>query len=200
MRDHPAQAGDDLDALALLYANGEMDASQAAAFERLLGEDQRAREALCLAVELSRTLDGLPAPAPDPAYRAAVRGRLLPQRVLARLTARRYRGHPVLWAALGAAAVYLGVVVTNALFPPQTAPVARAPGSPIAVPAPDLAKANQQEFEEAARLWSELPKHERIIRLREEEQQRKARPDDVRLARNEERGNRVLVEPPMPRP
>src|SRR5260370_19996751 len=130
MRDNRAEAGDHLDALALLYANGEMDAAQAAAFERLLGEDRRAREALCLAVELSRTLDGLPAPVPDPACRAAVRGRLLPQGVLARLTARRHRGHPVFWAAVGAAAVFLGVVVTNAFFRPQTPPFADSPGSP----------------------------------------------------------------------
>ena len=62
MREHRWEAGDDLDAQALLYATGEMDPKDAAAFERLLGEDQRAREALALAVELARTLDGLPTP------------------------------------------------------------------------------------------------------------------------------------------
>src|SRR5262245_49426408 len=88
---------DGLAALALLYACGEMDEPAAAAFERRLGEDQAAREALCQAVELNRDLAGLAALAPDPAYRGRVRRRLLSP-------SDAHRGHPALWAATGAAA------------------------------------------------------------------------------------------------
>jgi len=196
MRDIRPDAGDNLDALALLYANGEMDATQAAHFERLLGEDQRAREALCQAVELSRTLDGLPVPAPDPAFRARVRALLLPQGTVARLTGRRYRGHPLAWAAAGAAATFLAFVLTNSLrapAPPHPEQAQAAPTAPAGVPAaaPDL--------RETALIWSEIPKHERMDRLREEEQRRRSRGDDVRLVRNEERPNRLSPEP-MPSP
>jgi anti-sigma-K factor RskA len=196
MRDNRAEAGDDLDLLALLYANGEMDASQAAAFERRLGEDQRAREALVLAVELSRTLDGLPTPAPSPAYRDGVRNRLLPQGVVARLTRRRHRGHPVVWSAVGAAAAFLGVIVANGLLttaPRQTVQAQVVPSAPAA------AAAEQPNLHDTALIWSELPKHDHMNRLREEDQRRRSRPDDVRVARNEERPDRLTPEP-MPSP
>jgi hypothetical protein len=195
MRDIRAEAGDNLDALALLYANGEMDAAQAAAFERRLGEDQGAREALSVAVELARTLDGLPTPMPDPAYRAAVRRRLPPAGVWGRLTARRHRGHPVMWAALGAAAVFLAVVVANGFRAPPPSQSDQAQAAPTQAVEPV-----QPPAEDTALFWAELPKHERMNRLREEDQQRKARPEDMRLARNEDSANRVMAEPPMPRP
>src|SRR5262245_9682107 len=94
---------------ALLDASGELDAAEAEAFERRLGEDQAAREALAGAVPLARALGGLPAAAPDPAYRARVRRLLRPRAgVWQRLWGRRpYRGHPVLWGAVGAAAAAL---------------------------------------------------------------------------------------------
>jgi anti-sigma-K factor RskA len=195
MRDMRSEAGDNLDALALLYANGEMDAAQAAEFEYLLGEDQRAREALCQAVELARTLDGLPTPTPNPAYRTRVHQRLLPQGTWARLTTRRYRGHPLVWAALGAAAIFLVVVLTNGLSSP-----AQHPEQALSAPTPSVqAQAPQPDLHETALIWSEIPKHERINRLREEEERRRTRADDVRLVRNEDRPNRLLPEP-MPSP
>jgi hypothetical protein len=195
MRDMRSGAGDNLDALALLYANGEMDAAQAAEFERLVGEDQRAREALCQAVELARTLDGLPTPAPSPAYRARVRQRLLLQGTWARLTARRYRGHPLVWAALSAAAVFLGVVLTNGLTS-----LAQHPDQALSAPTPPVEAQNPQpDLHETTMIWSEIPKHERINRLREEEERRRTHADDVRLVRNEDRPNRLLPEP-MPSP
>jgi hypothetical protein len=197
MRDQHSEAGDNLDALALLYANGEMDAVQAADFERLLGEDQRAREALCLAVELVKTLDGLPTPQPNPAYRSRVRQRLQPQGFMQKLTARRYRAHPAVWALLGAAAAFLGVIVTNGLL-------TRVPSrsDPLQAAATNIAPepVGQPALDETALIWSEIPKHERMNRLREEDQRRKTRPDDVRVVRNEERPNRFLTEPPMPSP
>jgi hypothetical protein len=199
MRDQHSEAGDNLDALALLYANGEMDAVQAADFERRLGEDQRAREALCLAVELVKTLDGLPTPQPNPAYRSRVRQRLQPCGAgSARPTvSRRYRGHPAAWALLGAAAAFLGVILANGFL--TRAP---SPDDPVQAaatnPAPE--QIGQPALDETALIWSEIPKHERMNRLREEDQRRKTRPDDVRVVRNEERPNRFLTEPPMPSP
>jgi hypothetical protein len=190
MRDMRSEAGDSLDALALLYANGEMDSAQAAEFERLLGADQRAREALCQAVELARTLDGLPVPAPSPAYRARVRQRLHRQGTWARLTARRHRGHPLVWAALGAAAVLLVVVLTKGLSSP-----AQHPEQALSAPTPPVeAQAPQPDLHDTALIWSEIPKHERVNRLREEDERRRTRADDVRLVRNEDRPNRFLPE------
>ncbi len=189
MRDNRLEAGDNLDALALLYANGEMDPTDAAAFERVLGEDQRAREALSLAVELSRTLDGLPTPTPNPEYRGQVRQRLRAKTLPVK--PRRFRGHPAFWAAAGAAAVFVGGIVTNAFHAPS--PVERAQAPTVTAPAAPPAS------DETARIWSELPKHDHVNRLREEEQRRKSRPEDVRLARGDERPNHFAPEP-MPQP
>ncbi len=68
-----------LTALAFLYANGELEEADVLAFENRLADDQRARDALCQAVQLTRPGDG-ELPQPDPAYR---------DRVLQEL-----RGHP----------------------------------------------------------------------------------------------------------
>jgi hypothetical protein len=67
-----------LAAVAFRYARGEADGPEAAAFERRLAADQSAREALCRAVTLARSLAGLGPPRPDPAYRERVRQRLRP--------------------------------------------------------------------------------------------------------------------------
>jgi anti-sigma factor RsiW len=86
---------------ALLYANGEMEPDAAADFERRLGEDQTAREALAQAVALSRTLIQVSAVRPTSDYRAEARRRLLPPQ------SRTQRGHPVLWMLAGAALAIL---------------------------------------------------------------------------------------------
>jgi anti-sigma-K factor RskA len=196
MRDMPSEAGDNLDALALLYANGEMELAQSADFERRLSDDQRAREALCQAVELARILDGLPTPLPSPAYRAGVRQRLAPQGAWRRLTARRHRGHPLLWATLGVAAAILVFVLAHGFTstaPPRGEQTHATPTTPAEV------QAIQPNLRETALIWSEIPKHERMNRLWEEEQRRRTRADDVRLVRNEAGTNRLLPEP-MPSP
>src|SRR6266542_6142583 len=99
-------AGEPLHLVALLYASGEMEAAEAADFERRLAEDQAARDALAGAVPLAQALAGRAAAVPDPAYRARVRRQLRPAPGLwQRLWAPRpYRGHPALWGAAGAAA------------------------------------------------------------------------------------------------
>ncbi len=111
----PGSAEDELVLQAMLYASGELDAEQAAAFEMLLTEDQTARDALCKAVELTQSLTGQE-PAPDPAYRSRVRHRLRQRR-------RHRRGlqdqdgsftqHPAFWSILGAAIAVLLMVLIS---------------------------------------------------------------------------------------
>jgi anti-sigma factor RsiW len=193
MRDNHSDSAADLDTRALLYVGGEMNPTEASAFERLLGEDQRAREALVLAVELARMLDGSSTPTPNPTYRAEVRRRLLPLGVCSWLiTGRRYRGHPAAWAALGGVAALLAVTLlthgfsSSGLTQPEQAQVKPTLPSVAAV---------QPNLDETALFWSEIPKHERMNRLLEEEHRRKSRSEDVRLARGEEQPNRLTASP-----
>src|SRR5690348_14391071 len=116
MRETPGTASDDaLLGQALLYAGGELDGPAAQAFEKSLELDQAARDALCAAVELASAADGRAPAAPDPAYRAAVRRRLRPAAWRRLLGPRTYRGHPLLWSGLGAAAALLLAVAMTAV-------------------------------------------------------------------------------------
>lgn len=125
----PGSAEDELVLQAMLYASGELDAEQAAAFEVLLTEDQAARDALCKAVELTQSMPGQES-APDPAYRSRVRHRLRQRR-------RHRRGlqdqdgsftqHPAFWSVLGAAVavllmVLISFIVAHISSSPPTAP------------------------------------------------------------------------------
>ena len=110
-----------LPALALLYANGELEGADSAAFEARLSTDQSAREALAEAVELSQTLTGS-AHALNPCYRVRVQARLLPRGLWSRLGRRRpYRGHPIVWLVAGALVASLVLLA----WPLTTATVAR---------------------------------------------------------------------------
>ena len=112
--DFPDNADSELANTALLYASGELDEAEAEAFERRLAEDQAARDALCQAVEMNLTLSGQ-AQAPDPAYRQGVRQRLQQRRRhLRKMTGGpTFFGQPAMWAALGAAAAVLLMVVLH---------------------------------------------------------------------------------------
>jgi anti-sigma factor RsiW len=109
----PAVPGDDLGLQAFLYVSDELEGSEAASFERHLGEDQAAREALCRAVRLCLTLGSPTDAAPNPAYRERVRQRLRSWPTSGRVAgrARAPRGHPVIWGLLGAAAALLLMLV-----------------------------------------------------------------------------------------
>jgi hypothetical protein len=193
MRDNRSDSTADLDTRALLYVGGEMNPTEVMAFERLLGEDQRAREALVLAVEMARMLDGLSTPRPNPACRAEVRRRLLPQGVGSWLfAARRYRGHPAAWAALGGVAALLAVTLLTHGFSSSREPQ---PEQAQVMPTLPSVAAVQPNLDETALFWSEIPKHERMNRLLEEEHRRKSRSEDVRLARGEEQPNRLTASP-----
>ena len=168
-----------LTALALLYAGGELDEDEAAAFEKRLGEDQAAREALAQAVNLARSLAGHKPP--DPAYRAEVRRRLRPPGFWGRLLAPRlYPGHPALWTGIGAAtAVLLTVAVLHAPASrgrrePTPVPVAVERPEPAAVPRP----ADSASTAEVAKVWAALHNSEHLARAREEEVRRRDRAED----------------------
>jgi hypothetical protein len=112
------------------YVRGELGAGEAAAFERRLGEDPAAQEALCEAVRREAARAGRRPPRPNPAYRAGVRRRLLPGRD---------RGlRAALWAAAGAAAAAALIL----LAPRPTAPPPAAPAALAGqVPAPPADRA-----------------------------------------------------------
>lgn len=127
--DIPDNPDDELACTALLYASGELDPDESEAFERLLAEDQAAREALCQAVSMNLTLAGQET-APDPAYRQRVRHRLQQRRRHQRkMTASpSFFGQPAMWAALGAAAaVVLMLAIHHLVTLPSTPPLTTAP-------------------------------------------------------------------------
>ncbi len=65
----PSRARNDLDWLACRYALGDLPGAETAAFERLLDEDQDAREAVARAVELVGAVALVVAPGPEMAAR-----------------------------------------------------------------------------------------------------------------------------------
>jgi hypothetical protein len=146
-----------LEALALLYANGELDGADGAAFEQRLASDQAAREALSQAVELVRAVSGA-APALKPDYRLRVQARLLPRGVWSWLGRRRsYRGHPVIWLLAGAAAA-AGVLL---LVGVPTAPSAAPAPTVTMQPEPSLGE-TPPPTEKQAQIWGELTNTEHL--------------------------------------
>lgn len=181
-----------LEALALRYAAGRLSPAAAAAFEARLATDQEARDALAEAVHLSAAALGQEPPAPDRSFRAAIRERLRPLsgwgvRWLAR---RAYRGHPAVWAGLGAGAVAVATVVGLELAggppaPVETVqapldalplPVESAPHRPPVVPAPVAAVAPAPRPVEAeppalraAEIWADLSTPEHVEKTRDDD-------------------------------
>jgi hypothetical protein len=184
---------------AFLYASGELEPTEAAAFEHRLADNQGAREALAHAVQLTQVPAGLTPPRPDPAYREAVCRRLRPGRWDWFLRRRSYRGHPVVWTGLGAAAA---VLLTLGLWAPKPAagpmpdtPVAVVPTTPAEPPAPEPA----DPAKEVATVWADLSNHDHVARAREEEMRRRTRVEDrSRVVRGEDRHNRILGKPSRP--
>jgi hypothetical protein len=185
-----------LDERALLYAGGALTEAEAVAFEGRLAEDQQAREALCRAADL---LHGAPAEElrPGPAYRARVHTRLHGRSgPLAWLLQRRlYSGHPAVWTGLGAAAAVLVML----LFP-----WGGAPSAPAGVQAPATPPARQEQrvgpalpaasrAVEEARVWTQLPRSQHLVRAHHEQTQRKERAEKLqRLIQLDEGRARLL--------
>lgn len=105
--DHPEPT---LQTTALRYAAGDLNASESAAFETLLADDQDARDALSEAVRLSAAALGQAPPTPHHTFRAAIRERLVGW-CPAWLKRGAYRGHPLAWCGLGAAVVFACTIV-----------------------------------------------------------------------------------------
>jgi hypothetical protein len=197
MRETPGPgAGETLLCQALLYAGGELEGPAAQAFEKRLESDQAARDALCSAVELAQALGGGPPAGPDPAYRARVRRRLRPPAWHRLLGRQNYRGHPLLWTGLGAAAALLLAVAVAAVarHPDDTAP----PTAPAAVAAPAaepaLAEAPRPSPAEVADVWAELHNHQHLAKAHEDEMRRRSR-SESRPIQAEERRLRPLGHP-----
>jgi len=134
----------DLTLQALLYASGELDEPDAALFERRLGEDQEAREALLQAVQNNLTAMGQPAVALDPEYRDRVRQRLRQRKRLLRGQGQHSAfGPAALWCVLGAiVAVLLMLVLSHmAMHHDQSTP----PSTPANNPGDDPASVPDEQ-------------------------------------------------------
>lgn len=171
--------------LAFLYVSGEMDAPEAAEFERRLGDEQVLRESLCTAVELMQTLEGLAPPIPRLHYRERVRRRLgTGGKWWQRFTRTRgHRGHPAIWCGLGAAAALLAMSILSwTLFatdrkPPIPAPVPAAPVAKQTSPIPPAAPHEEpnDDMLDIAELWARMDNGDHLARAHEEELRRRDR-------------------------
>lgn len=198
---HQPTGNDSVALQAFLYATGELDEAEAAAFERRLGEDQAAREALCQAVELTQALAPRPAPRPDPSYRQRVRERLRHRRLGWLFGRQTYRGHPAVWSAVGAAAAVLIVIsiahlqaalVTQRHRP---LPVPRGVEQEAPIPAPFVEPPQLTATEDMAVTWATLHTNSvnHVTKVHDEEMRRKHRLEErTRLALPAERRPRPM--------
>lgn len=174
----------DLQSTALRYAAGDLSPDAAAAFEQLLADDQAARDALSEAVRLSAAAIGQASPAPDRSFRTRIRARL----------GLSYRGHPLVWASLGAAAMAVcamfAVSAADRAEPVEEA--VAAPAAPVAVTTapppselPDAAVAANDPPQAAcdersvAEIWADLSSHDGVEKARDDEMRWRQRMRDL---------------------
>jgi anti-sigma-K factor RskA len=167
--------------LAFLYASGEMDAAEKAYFEQRLAEEQPLREALCCAMELMQTLEGLAPLTPSPDYRNRVHQRLRASGAWWRWLGQRrtYRGHPALWSGLGAAAALLAVLAAAHWMAeerpaPSAQPMAKEQAPVREAETPREVPAALSTIE-VAETWASLPNSEHLAHAVEEENRRRDR-------------------------
>jgi anti-sigma-K factor RskA len=168
--------------LAFLYTSGEMDAAEKAHFEQRLAEEQPLREALCRAVELMQTLEGLAPLTPSPTYRQRVSERLRSADSLWRWLGQRrtYRGHPALWSGLGAAAALMSVLLMAPHWISKERPVPSdetmaKEQSPIRDADTSREVPAALSTIEVAETWASLPNTEHLTHAVEEENRRRDR-------------------------
>jgi hypothetical protein len=189
MSETPAKQGadDDLAVQAFLYYSGELDQIEATAFERLLGEQEEARDALVEVVRMTIPLVGA-VPSPDPAYRQAVRNRLQAGWWNWLLGSRARRGHPLLWALTGAAAALL----LFTLWPWDSAAADSNLASQsilgIILNEPIAQEPADEDVGETAFIWAELNNTDHLERAIADEQKRRSRAEDRRQVRGPRRG------------
>jgi hypothetical protein len=187
-------AANDLALDAFLFACGGMEDRTAAAFAERLAGDQSAREALSQVVYLAGSLAGGAPVRPDPAYRTAVRERLChaEQATSTPGPKRGYPGHPLLWVALGAAAMVVLYAGLASWSPPRhDVPVLVRETPPTA-----RLVASDGERPAAATVWAELHTPSRLARVHGEQDRRRCRSDDLhRCLNHDERRFRLLAHP-----
>jgi anti-sigma-K factor RskA len=185
--------------LALLYASGELDEAHAAVFEKRLGNDQEAREALTVAVQLAQMPVAGEMARPNPSYRQRVRQRLRsgPSSWGWFCGKRAYRGHPLLWGLAGAAAAVLLTVAMG-----QSAPWLRKERAPELTATPttaeetDAASSRVASSLEAAYIWAEISQSDHLLKAHDEETRRRIRVDELhRFLRSDSRRTRTPMNP-----
>jgi anti-sigma-K factor RskA len=184
---------------ALLYASGELDAAQTADFEHRLGNDQEAREALTVAVQLAQIPGASSTVAPSPAYRQRV------HQQLERGTTfwgnpwgkRAYRGHPLFWSLAGAAVMALLIVGIGQSAPRSATEHATksTADSPAAEP-DDVESSQVASSMEEAYIWADLSQNDHLLKAHDEETRRRLRTDEWhRLLRSDARRSRSPMNP-----
>lgn len=162
---------------ALLYLSDALPQEHTGLFERRLADDQKARDALSLAVAFVQSCEGQEAVRPDPAYREEVRRKLQPRKHWWQGLWRRreYSAHPLVWSAAGACLAALLILFAGFRLPQD-------PQQPLAKPAPDqnqldeaLASGGDHQPVEVARIWAEIPRGQHLLKAHEEGQRRKIR-------------------------
>lgn len=168
-----------LAAAAMLYASGEMEPTEAGAFEARLALDQEAREALAEAVFLLTPMANGRMPKLEASYRQRVRRRWKAQRA-----SRQYgRLRPLFWALTGAAAAS----VLWFVFLPQGGI------TPVAAPPVTANKATSEAAPPMEAVFADMSNLDNLARHHQQHVQHKQRQDDFM---NHHRANQMRPVPP----
>ena len=195
MPDH--QSAPDADQLlavqALLYAGDALPVAEAQAFEWLLSQDQKAREALGLAAQVVHTGDPDAEVLPNPTYRRRLQQQFALRPGLWTWLCRRrsYPGHPAVWSGLGAAVAALLLIALVRGF--WTPPLPTPPPGPATLPVQEAQAPAGVELHESltksgndleeALIWVELSHSDHLRKTHFEEVQHRHRSE--RLSRLE---------------
>lgn len=171
----PMPGSNDLILKAMLYASGELDPEEMAAFELRLGEDQAARDALCQAVELTQSLAPETPPGPDPSYRNQVRQRLRQrrrQRLSMSHSPTTFFGHPAFWSIVGAAVAILLIVLISQMMASLETPPPRSPSVTQPQTSPGTQSSSALSPADLANVWADLNNTERLQQVQTEHDRR----------------------------
>ncbi|MFL5243611.1 MAG: hypothetical protein ACJ8FY_16010 [Gemmataceae bacterium] len=177
----------------LLYAGGELNPAEEAAFEQRLAGDQALREALCQATQMLGALGSRAPDRPNVAYRQAVRARLhLPTTFWQKLkTPQSYPGHPFLWGFAGAAAAVLFMVGLGRLSETSSMHTSsQARSSALQSGATPLANGESQyaSLAQTADIWAAMHPSDHLSKAHDEETRRRVRGlDRPRLGKSDVR-------------
>lgn len=171
MSDLPASTDLDLDQESLLYLAGELDAPHLEAFEKRLETDEAAQVQLALAVQLTELFQSK-SPRPDPAYREAVRGQVLPPN-----RSRRWGGFRI-WAEFAIAVCLLFVTWSVARIDSTTTeplPVVATVNEELESESAVALTEEDSEKIDMAAAWAEMSNNDHYQQANEDELRRKQR-------------------------